>query len=77
MSGSYPPGREPDKPDLVSQPAELGPIDDGDELDPAELEPLDDAADLDHPVDSDHAAETDAHSRAYSVPESELFTNNP
>ena len=78
MSGPYPPGREPDEPDLVSEPAELGPIDDGDELDPAELEPFDErrrpgpAAST-----SDHAAETDAYSRAYSAPESEQFTNNP
>jgi hypothetical protein len=77
MSGPYPPGREPDEPDLGSEPAELGPINDGDELDPAELEPLDDAPDLDQPVDVDHAAETDAYSRAYSAPESEQFTNNP
>ena len=40
MSGPYPPGREPDEPDLGSEPAELGPINDGDELDLAELEPF-------------------------------------
>ncbi|MHA7650843.1 MmpS family transport accessory protein [Mycobacterium sp. ML4] len=70
MSGPNPPGRDPDEPDLASEPAQPGSVSNSDELDHGdELAPLDDAGEV------APAAETDAYSRAYSAPESELFSS--
>ncbi|AYE96442.1 hypothetical protein C0J29_18225 [Mycobacterium paragordonae] len=76
MSGPNPPGRDPDEPDLASEPAEpdlasepAEPGSDSDEFGHADgLEPLDGG-------EVEPAAETDAYSRAYSAPESELFSS--
>jgi hypothetical protein len=74
MSGPKPPGREPQEPDSGEPSADLEPIDDaGDAPDPGG-EPLSDDG---HEEPGDHAAETDAYSRAYSAPESEHFTSGP
>ncbi|RUP03263.1 MAG: hypothetical protein EKK34_19630 [Mycobacterium sp.] len=77
MSGPNPPGRDPDEPDVAGEPAEpdvpgesadadsdVDAFGHGDELGPldgGEVEP---------------AGETDAYSRAYSAPESELFSSS-
>ncbi len=67
MSGPNPPGRDPEEPDPADEPAE--PESDSDEFDQGdELEPLDGG-------EVEPAAETDAYSRAYSAPESELFSS--
>lgn len=67
MSGPNPPGRDPDEPDPVSEPHDLE--SGSDELSDGDgLEPLD-GGDVEPP------AETDAYSRAYSAPESELFSS--
>ncbi|KQH78103.1 hypothetical protein AO501_19680 [Mycobacterium gordonae] len=67
MSGPNPPGRDPDEPDPVSEPDDLE--SGSDELNGGDgLEPLD-GGDVEPP------AETDAYSRAYSAPESELFSS--
>lgn len=68
MSGPKPPGRDPDEPDPASEPAEP-------ESDSAEADQGDDLEPLDGGVDVEPAAETDAYSRAYSAPESELFSS--
>lgn len=70
MSGPNPPGREPDEPDPASGPAqsESDPESDQVEFDHDDLEPLDGG-------EVEPAAETDAYSRAYSAPESELFSS--
>ena len=78
MSGSKPPGWEPDAPDPadpISHQAEPGgePVDelapDGDDVEDG-AEPFDDGAES-------AADQTDAYSRAYSAPESEHFTSAP
>ena len=66
MSGPNPPGREPDEPDPASEPAQPESADV--EFDHDDLEPLDGG-------EVEPAAETDAYSRAYSAPESELFSS--
>ncbi len=67
MSGPNPPGRDPGELDRVGEPAE--PESDSEEFDHGEaLEPLDGG-------EVEPAAETDAYSRAYSAPESELFSS--
>ncbi len=66
MSGPNPPGRDPEEPDLAGEPAE--PESDSDEFGHGDLAPLDGG-------DVEPAAETDAYSRAYSAPESELFSS--
>ncbi len=80
MSGPKPPGWEPDEPDPVdpiSHQAEAGgePADDvepaGDDDVEGGPEPFDDRA------ESAAGDQTDAHSRAYSAPESEHFTSGP
>lgn len=72
MSGPHPPGRDPDEPDPASELSEPEFASAGDEFDHIdELEPLDGGAEV------EPAAETDAYSRAYSAPESELFTGGP
>lgn len=67
MSGPNPPGRDPDEPDPADEAAE--PESDNDEFGHDVLEPLDGGGEL------EPAAETDAYSRAYSAPESELFSS--
>ncbi|BCO78700.1 putative transport accessory protein MmpS3 [Mycobacterium intracellulare] len=80
MSGSKPPGWEPDESDPVdpiSHHADAGddPADDGEPGGDHDVEgaaePFDDSAEL------AAADQTDAYSRAYSAPESEHFTSGP
>ncbi|OSC21254.1 hypothetical protein B8W69_28600, partial [Mycobacterium vulneris] len=82
MSGSRPPGWDPDEPDRVD-PISHEP-DPGDEPDDdleraadaegeAEPEPFEDSAEL----AANQTDQTDAYSRAYSAPESEHFTSGP
>lgn len=80
MSGSKPPGWEPDESDPadpISRHADPGdePADDGepgaDQDVEGAAEPFDDSAEL------ATADQTDAYSRAYSAPESEHFTSGP
>ncbi|MGV0041741.1 MmpS family transport accessory protein [Mycobacterium colombiense] len=79
MSGSRPPGWDPDEPDPADpishepdpgdEPDDLGRGADAD----AEPEPFEDSAEL----AANQTDETDAYSRAYSAPESEHFTSGP
>lgn len=82
MSGSRPPGWDPDEPDRADPIShEADPVDEpdddleraadtGDEVEP---EPFEDSAEL----AANETDETDAYSRAYSAPESEHFTSGP
>lgn len=73
MSGPHPPGREHDEPDLVGEPADAEPGSDA--LDyPDELDELDR---IDEHDDDIGAAPSEAFTRAYSAPESELFVGGP
>ncbi|OBB95258.1 MmpS family transport accessory protein [Mycobacterium sp. 852002-40037_SCH5390672] len=83
MSGSRPPGWDPDEPDpadSISHEPDSGdePADDlqpGAESDAeSEPEPFEDSAE---PAASNQTDETDAYSRAYSAPESEHFISGP
>src|ERR1700733_11060127 len=83
MSGSKPPGWEPDEPDPADPTSHdpdvgSGPAADlepGREHDPeGELEPLDDSAEL---AAANQTDETDAYSQAYSAPEAEHFSTGP
>jgi hypothetical protein len=75
MSGSNPPGREPEEPDSGSELSnELDSGDEpGDDLEPADEPGLLDSAG----IAIDHTGQTDAYSQAYSAPESEHFTSGP
>jgi Mycobacterium membrane protein len=83
MSGSKPPGWEPDQPDpadpISDQPEAGGePPDDleprGDRDVEEGGEPFEDSAEL---AAADQTGQTDVYSRAYSAPESEHFTSGP
>ncbi|BBY37596.1 hypothetical protein MMAN_17300 [Mycobacterium mantenii] len=83
MSGSRPPGWDPDEPDHADptshEPDSGGAPDRDLESNAAadvegEPEPFEDSAEL---AAADRADETDAYSRAYSAPESEHFTSGP
>lgn len=81
MSGTNPPGWEPDDPDPrgdVSHEPDAGEESAHQELEELEthdeLEPFDDNAEL---AAADQTGQTDAYSRAYSAPESEHFMTGP
>ncbi|OBJ07186.1 MmpS family transport accessory protein [Mycobacterium sp. 1465703.0] len=83
MSGSRPPGWDPDEPDLadpISHQPESNAAPGGDPEPPADNdvedqpEPFDDSAEL---AAANQTDETDAYSRAYSAPESEHFSSGP
>lgn len=76
MSGSRPPGWDPDEPvpaDPISHEPEPGDEPDDDLGRDAEGEPFEHSAEL----AANQTDETDAYSRAYSAPESEHFTSGP
>lgn len=87
MSGSRPPGWEPEEPDPAADPIDHQPDPGGPPADefPGEdfpaggdhedaVEPFDDSVEFDA---ADQTGQTDAYSRAYSAPESEHFTSGP
>lgn len=73
MSGPHPPGREPDEPDPADE------ADDRDALDyPSDgLDELDQSDERDDVEIIEDPAQSEAHTRAYSAPESELFLSGP
>ncbi|OBJ59426.1 hypothetical protein A5628_11825 [Mycobacterium colombiense] len=76
MSGSRPPGWDPDEPvpaDPISHEPDPGDEPDDDLGRDAEGEPFEHSAEL----AANQTDETDAYSRAYSAPESEHFTSGP